>query len=313
MPHKIVTLTLNPAVDVASTVDRVVPTHKLRCSGVRHDAGGGGINVARVLHRLGAETLAIFPVGGPMGQLLERLVADESVPKLALPISGETREDFAVTDKTTQAQFRFVLPGPELTAAERDGCLTAVATALKPNDYLVASGSLPPGTPSDFYADVARTAAKVGARFVLDSSGPALKAALGRGVHLIKPSQRELGDLMGHALADRDACLVAARSIVANGGAEIIAVSLGEAGALLVGNTFALEASAPKVSVTSTVGAGDSFLAALICAMARDLAPAEGLKLAVAAGSAALLGRGTELCQPADVERLAAKIEVRTL
>ena len=312
-PHKIVTLTLNPAVDVSSVVDRVVPAHKLRCAQVRHDAGGGGINVARVLHRLGAETLAIFPVGGAMGQVLEQLVGDEGVPYLALRISGETREDFAITDTTANAQYRFVLPGPELTATERAACLAAVARALEPSDYLVASGSLPPGTPPDFYADVALAAAKAGASFVLDTSGAALRAALGESVHLIKPSQRELGDLVGQVLADRDACLAAARSIVASGGAEIVAVSLGEAGALLVSKEFALEARAPKVTAVSTVGAGDSFLAAMVFAMARDLAPVECLKLAIAAGSAALLQPGTELSQPEDIERLAAGIEVRAL
>jgi len=150
----IVTLTLNPAVDVSSRAAQVVPAHKLRCHDVRHDAGGGGINVARVLHRFGAETRAVFTRGGPVGDLLERLVASEGVPFTAIEVAGDTREDFTVTADDDGAQYRFVLPGPELSAPELDACLGAVSRFAIEGSYVVASGSLPPGAPADAYRRV---------------------------------------------------------------------------------------------------------------------------------------------------------------
>jgi len=307
---RILTLTMNPAVDICATVERIFPAHKLRCQLVRRDAGGGGINVARTVRRLGGDPVAIFPSGGPTGQLLERLVAVEGVSYIPVPIADDTREDFTVDENTTQDQYRFVLPGPLLTQAEERACVEAVDRELGAATILVASGSLPPSVEPRFYGLLAEKARAKGARFVLDSSGPALKAALGSGVHLIKPSLREFEQLAGSDLADGTAQLAAAHQLIARKQCGQVALSLGEEGALLVGEDFAIRATAPRVAAVSTVGAGDSFLGALVWAMAQDRKPQDALRLAVAAGSAALLSRGTGLCDPADVERLANQVEV---
>ena len=307
---QIVTLTMNPAVDVASAVDRIVPAHKLRCADVRHDAGGGGINVARAVQRLGGDVLALFPSGGPQGDLLERLVQAENVPHLKIPVADDTREDFAVTETATNLQYRFVLPGPKLSNEEWQSCLDSLALHAASAEFVIASGSLPPGVPQDFYARASRTAVAAGARFVLDTSGAPLDLALSPEVFLIKPSLREMSGLAGEPLETTKSCVAAARRVIAKTGVTLIALSRGEQGALLVGQDFALEATAPRIAEVSSIGAGDSFLAALIWSLAQGWTPRDALQQAVAAGSAALLAPGTGLFRLEDIARLKALIPV---
>src|SRR3569832_93150 len=306
----VVTLTLNPAVDVSSAAAQVVPAHKLRCHDVRHDAGGGGINVARVLHRFGADTHAVFTSGGPMGALLERLMRKEGVPYTAIQIADDTREDFTVTSEADGAQYRFVLPGPALSALEFDACLGALTRAARGAKYVVASGSLPPGVGADTYRRV-RDALPEATPFALDTSGPGFREALGAGVALIKPSRRELEQLTGASLRDRTALRRAATQIIDRGDAEMVAVTLGEDGALFLGKSFALDASAPAINAVSTVGAGDSFLAILVLSLSEGLSPEAALRGAVAAGSAAQMSPGTALCRPERVRELMASVTVR--
>lgn len=304
-----VTLTMNPALDVFAGVERVAPDHKLRCGAPHHHPGGGGINVARVLHRLGADVLALYAAGGVAGERLGALLRAEGVPARTIAIAGDTRESFSVHEAASGRDYRFVLPGPVLSPEETDVCLRAVEAAL-PAPYVVASGSLPPGVPGDFLARAARLARARGSRFVVDASGAALAAALDEGVYLVKPSRRELAELTGRTLdsaaAQREAC----DALIRRGAAEIVALSLGGEGALLVTAQGAWRAAALDVPVASTIGAGDSFLAALLWALARGDAPPEALRHAIAAGAAALQTAGTALCDPAEVRRLATRVEV---
>jgi 6-phosphofructokinase 2 len=309
----IFTLTMNPAVDVSSFVARLEPSEKLRCSDVHHHAGGGGINVARVLKRFDAPALAIFPVGGAMGTLLKQLLHAEAVPHETIDIAGDTREDFTVSEIATANQYRFVLPGPLLSHAEVNKCLEAVRRHLRPQTYVVASGSLPPGVAEDFYATLAREVSEASAKLVLDTSGPALGAALEHGAFLIKPSRSELSVLVGRKLDDADACFAAARQIVDSGQVAFVAVSLGKDGAILVGRGCNLRAQAPIIEAQTTVGAGDSFLAALVWGFVHQSTPQEALRLAVAAGSAALLAPGTGLCDLGDVHRLKPQVIVEQI
>lgn len=308
-----VTVTLNPALDLSTAVAHVVDAHKLRCEAPVVHPGGGGVNVARVLHRLGADVLALCTAGGPTGERLSRLLAGEGVAGLYLPIGGDTRESFSVRETSTGREYRFVLPGPTLTGLEWQNCLDRLRALPGHVRYLVASGSLPPGVPTDFYARLARLARDVGARLVLDTSGPALAEALAEGVWLVKPSLRELSELSGEALTSPQARLAAARSLVASGGAQWVALSLGPEGAQLVSARHALYAAALEVPVRSTIGAGDSFLAGLLSALDRHedngaLALARGM----AAAAAALSSPGTALCQSAAVDRLVAQVQVKS-
>jgi 6-phosphofructokinase 2 len=172
----IITLTMNPALDIATATDTVMPGHKLRCGEPRCDPGGGGINVARAVHRLGGDALAVFPVEGLSGEMLCRLLQEESVTHLPISIAGFTRESLAVVEHRSGNQFRFLLPGPTLDARDQERCLDALATKAQGASYLVASGSLPPGVPADFYARVRDLARRCGAHFVLDTSDRLLPA-----------------------------------------------------------------------------------------------------------------------------------------
>jgi len=306
----ILTITLNPALDVWTSTARVEPTHKLRCAAAQIHPGGGGINVARVLQRLGADCLALFAAGGETGNVLRRMLAKEQVPGHCIPIAGETRESFTAHETNTGRDFRFVLPGPELAAGEWQACLDFVLSCAPVPRFIVASGSLPPGVPVDFYARLARIARSRGARFVLDASGPALAAALAEGVYLAKPSLGELRQLTGAPLETEAQWRAAAAGLVSEGRAQIVALSLGEQGALLVAKEGALRAPAVAVSVSSTVGAGDSFLAGLVHALDRGETLKEALRRAVAAGAAALLSEGTALGRAEDIETLLAAVVI---
>ncbi|WP_233853643.1 1-phosphofructokinase family hexose kinase [Paraburkholderia sp. HD33-4] len=298
------TLTLNPAVDVATSVDRIVDTRKLRCNAARRDPGGGGINVARVMHRLGGDCEALYLAGGVLGRTLSAMIEAEGVPATCIGIAGETRENFSVRESSTGREYRFVLPGPVLAEAEWQACLRYIDERADPPGYLVLSGSVPPGVPDDIYARIARMAHQHGSRVVLDTSGTPLGAALATGVFMVKPSLAELCTLAGRALEDEAQWLDAARQIVRDGGATIVALTLGEQGALVVTADRALRVPGFAVPVSSAIGAGDSFLAAMVWALNRDMAFDETLRYAVAAASATLLTEGTRLCDRQQIERI---------
>ena len=316
-----ITLTLNPALDLSTTTERLQPTHKLRCSTALRFPGGGGINVARVLHRLGADVQAWALAGGVAGAQIAHLLAAEGVPTRFLPIAGDTRENFSVLETATGQEFRFVLPGPTVQATEWQDCMKRLAeqtrqagrTTPAPLDaaprWLVASGSLPPGVPEDAYAQLAGAMSGQGTRLAVDTSGAALSAALRAGVAVVKPSLRELRELVQQPLEHAADWCAAAQALVTRGAAEVVALSVGEAGAVLATRDGVWQAPAVPVPATAgTTGAGDCFLAALLWALDEGQPAPEALRWGVAAGAAALLSPGTALAQAADVKRLAASV-----
>jgi 6-phosphofructokinase 2 len=309
----IVTLTMNPAIDLSVSVERVMAFHKLRAANERRDPGGGGINVARVIKRLGGDVAAMFPVGGTLGQLLRRLIDEEEIPVLTTAITGETREDFTVLERATGAQYRFVLPGPFLAESEWRGCLNVFGSIEQGARFVVASGSLPPGVPDDFYARVVQVAKQDDRKIIIDTSGLPLEAALSAGIYLVKPSLNEFRLLTRESLETEDAQIRACRTLIDGGQAEIVALTLGDHGALLVARDLVLRAKALPIKLVSVVGAGDSFLAALIWSLARGHPLDLAFRYAVAAGSAALLMPGTELCHAKDIERLVREVEMQIL
>lgn len=304
--QQILTLTLNPALDISTSTEQVVGAHKLRCSTSRVDPGGGGVNVSRVIQRLGGRSIAVYTAGGPVGEAYRRLIEAERIPSVVVPVQGSTRENFTVDETSTGKQYRFVLEGPELTEDEWRACLDLVIQAVPPGGYVVASGSLPPGVPDDFYARVVRLAQEGGARCIVDTSGPALRGALAEGVFLVKPSRRELEEYVGEELNSPESQVEAASTLIARGSAEYVALTLGEAGAVLASTSGVVRLGVPTVKVVSTVGAGDSFLAAFVLRLAQGRSAEEAFKAAVAAGSAAVMTPATELCCRGDVERLEA-------
>jgi 6-phosphofructokinase 2 len=306
----IVTLTINPAVDIFVNVAHVEPTRKLRCSAPKRDPGGGGINVARVAHRLGSSVAAIYPTGGAIGKLLQRLVEREGIESIVTPSHVETRENFTAYEETTGEQYRFVLPGSTLHRAEWEAVLDQLITVSGKPKFVVASGSVPPGVPEDFFARVARQAKQLGAQCVVDTSGPALKMALAEGVALIKPNLVELADLVGMPLDSEEVRIAACRKLAATKRAQIVALTLGEQGALVVTADKAFRSQPLAIEPVSTVGAGDSFLGGLVAALASGRSLHDAFRVAVAAGSAAVLSPGTELCREEDVQRLLPQVKV---
>jgi len=309
----IATITINPAIDIFVNVSRVESTRKLRCSAPKRDPGGGGINVARVAHRLGGSVTAIYPTGGAIGKLLQRLVEREGIDSVVTPSHVETRENFTAFETETGEQYRFVLPGSTLHRAEWGACLDKLATLPEKPKFVVASGSIPPGVPGDFYAHVARVAKKLGAKMVLDTSGRSLAPALDEGVTLIKPNQNELSDFVGKRLDREDEYIAASREFILAGRAEAVALTLGEEGALLVTAKNAWRAEAMKIEVASTVGAGDSFLGGMVAALAAGQSMENAFRMGVAAGSAAAMSPGTELCREEDVRSLLPEVKIREI
>jgi 6-phosphofructokinase 2 len=178
---------------------------------------------------------------------------------------------------------------------------------------MVASGSLPPDAPPDFYARACRIAKACDAKFVLDTSGPALNAALREGVYLIKPNLRELSEAVGERLDDEAAWVRAIVGFVTSRRAEIVALTLGHRGALLADRDRLLRAEPLAIGPVSSVGAGDSFLGAMVWGLAAGFDLEHAFRWGVAAGSSAMLNPGTELAHPEDTRRLASAVVVRAL
>lgn len=305
----IVTLTMNAAVDESTTVERLEPERKLRCGDPVQEPGGGGINVARAIRRLGGDALAFYPRGGAMGDLLERLLDREGVRQVPLPIRGWTRLNLNLIEASTGRQYRFVMPGPTLTDADWQHCLEAMAQTRPAPSYIVASGSLPPGVPEDFYARVAEIAARRRARFVLDASGEPLRRAVEQEVFLLKPSLREFGHLIGEDVSsEREDLALRARQFLRSKPCHALVLSIGSAGALLVTADGLERFPSPRVPVRSTVGAGDSMVAGIVLALARGRPLSDAVRHGIAAAAATVMNPGTQLCRRADAEALYANL-----
>ncbi|RSK32438.1 1-phosphofructokinase family hexose kinase [Hymenobacter metallilatus] len=301
---RILTLTLNPTVDKSTTADHIVPDQKLRCAAPKFEPGGGGINVSRALRRLGSDSVAVFPAGGPSGTMLQQLLAQEQLQYRAVETQGNTRENFIVVDSTTSQQYRFGMPGTELRPEEQQRVLEELRELAPGTEFLVISGSLPPGVEPELLVRVVRAANSMGVKVIADTSGPALQAVLQEGVYLAKPNVGELSRLTGTNELDNEAAAQAAQQLVRSGQADILVVSLGPQGACLVTQDSIDHVPAPAVKKRSTVGAGDSMVAGLVHALSTGLSLPEAARLGVACGSAATMNPGTELFRKADVDRL---------
>lgn len=309
---KIVTITFSPVIDKSTAVNALAPEKKLRCAEPKFEPGGGGINIARAIKQLGGEATAIYPAGGHSGRFLHALLNEQGIHSKVVEVAAPTRENLIVVEEATNNQYRFGMPGAPITEAELELCLAAVAEE-EDMGYLVASGSLPPGVPDDVFARLAAIAHSKGARFIADTSGPALQAAASEGVFLLKPNLAELSSLVGREEIHLEKVDDVARELISAGGCELVAVSLGPAGAVLVNQEFVYMVTPPPVRKLSTVGAGDSMVAGLVLALAEGKDLSEVLCFGVAAGTAATMNPGTELCRRADVDRLLPKLHVQRL
>ncbi|MFI0724152.1 1-phosphofructokinase family hexose kinase [Streptomyces sp. NPDC021224] len=300
-PPRVVTLTLNPAVDLCWEMGHLSAVGKNRARVRARTAGGGGINVARGVTRLGGLATAVHTAGRETGELLDRLLDEEGIDHVSVPIEGETREGLVLYETDMRRCFHVVPRGPRTEADEGLRCLAALRRAVGDSSYVVASGSLPPGLPADFYATVARQVSESGARLILDTSGHALRGALAEGVHLLRCNQHEAASLAGRPVRTfHDARLLNAR-LLDTGAAHVVVTALGPLGALCSTGTEHTEVHAPPLpgDLLSDAGAGDSMVAALALRLAAGDDVATACTLAVAVAAASVLTAGTDPFDPA--------------
>ncbi|WP_286198912.1 1-phosphofructokinase family hexose kinase [Mycolicibacterium sp. ELW1] len=298
----IVTVTMNPALDITVDAERVGPTDKVRCCADQYDAGGGGINVARFARVLGAPVSAVLTAGGPIGARLVEILDAATVPNTFVALRGDTRESFTVNERSTGRQYRFVLPGPTLTADEQLRCLEVIEASAVGAAFVVASGSLPPGVPADFYQRIADICRRRQVRLVLDTSGGGLEH-ITSGVFLLKPSVRELRECVGRPLVTEGEQIAAARDLIDRGVAEVIVVSLGADGALLVTGDRCSRFAPVAVHTVSGVGAGDAMVAGIVVGLSREWGMESAVRYGIAAATAKLQTPGTSTFDRADVDR----------
>jgi 6-phosphofructokinase 2 len=308
------TVTLNPSVDVSTGVAVVEPERKLHCGSTRREAGGGGVNVARVAHVLGTDVTALVLVGGCAGAQLLDLLATQGVTTEAVPIAADTRESLTVLEGATGRQYRFVMPGPTVTDEELATAEARAEALAARSSLVVLSGSLPPNVAPRRFGSLVERIRSAGAAVIVDTSGDALGAAASAGTMVMKPSVRELSTFAGEVLSGEPEIVAAAHDLLDRGSNEAVVVSLGAAGALLVRpDAPAVRVHGPRVHALSTVGAGDSLVGAMAVALDRGADMEAAVCWGVAAGTAATLAHGTGLCQRGDVERLLHHVSVHAL
>jgi 6-phosphofructokinase 2 len=298
----IVTITVNPALDKSAHFSGLVPEQKIRCQAPLYDAGGGGINVSKAISRLEGTSLAVFASGGPSGEMIKEILNKELISFQAIETKNWTRESFVAVDDNTNSQYRFNFPGTSITDAEKKEIIKTVES--QDSKFIVVSGSLREGLPVDFYQEIAEIAKKSNSKLIVDTSGEALKKALEIGVYLIKPNVGELAKLIGVEKLEMEEVNAAAKKIIAKGGAEIVVVSLGPQGAVLVTKDSFDYVPAPNVAKKSTVGAGDSMVGGMTWALAQNKPLKEVIRWGVACGSAATMNEGTQLFKLEDAKRL---------
>ncbi len=299
----IITITFNPAIDKSTTVAALIPEKKLKCTTPFYEPGGGGINVARAIKKLGGEATAVYLAGGYTGKAFTDLLIKETVAAIVIETAGSTRENLIVVQTASNQQYRFGMPGPHILEHEWKECLNVIEK-INGVDYIVASGSLPNGVPTDIFARVAVIAKKKKARLIVDTSGEALKQAVNEGVYLIKPNLGELSSLAGKEELNIELVDDVARTVIENGKCEVVVVSMGSAGAMLVTKEMAQQIIPPAVIRKSTVGAGDSMVAGMVLSLSKNKNLIETVHYGVACGTAATMNPGTELCRKADAEHL---------
>lgn len=303
----IVTITFSPCIDKYATVPQLIPDSKLKCSVPVLHPGGGGINVARVVKKLGGEVTAIYPAGGYTGAQFNRLLANEDIPSVIIETASETRENIIILDESSNKQYRFGMPGTDLKKKEWSHMLSALES-IADVEYIVASGSLPPGVPEDIFGRIAAIARDKAAKLILDTSGEPLKLALDEGVFLIKPNIRELSFLAGNRPLSGDDIWKQGQLLIAQHKAQAVVVSMGEKGAWLIRKDSRQLITPPPAEKKSTVGAGDSMVAGMVWMLSQGSSLKEAAEYGVACGTAATLKPGTELCSKEDADRFYQQI-----
>lgn len=304
----ILTVTLNPALDLSTAADEVRPDQKLRCDKAVVDPGGGGINVSRAIKIMGGQSTAMVALGGATGTRIAEMLKADGLSVIRLTAPGETRQSLAVRDRATDSQYRFVMPGPEWHKTHVSDMMAAIGEAARAGGWVVVSGSNPPGVAPGFEQMLTVRLKGGNARLLVDTSGDALRALAGSStpVDVLRMDSHEAEGLAGRPLPLRSDSASFAAGLVQDGAAKSVIVARGADGSVIAGADGAWHAEAARVPVVSAVGAGDSFVAGFVLAVSRGQPVEEALALGAAAASAAVMTPATELCHAKQVERLYA-------
>ncbi|MCC5854143.1 MAG: 1-phosphofructokinase family hexose kinase [Idiomarina sp.] len=315
----VVTFTMNPAIDVFGVTDEIFDDSKSRCDRSSIAPGGGGINVARNLQRMGTKATAVFPIGGVNGELLKKLLDRDHTPYLAVPIQEETRQNFAITERKNKVMHHFVFRGPVLSQQEWQACQQALLNIEPQPSFLVLSGSIPDTVPSSFYNDVVSQVHERGTKVILDTSGKALSETLFCGAYLAKLNRKEFSSLGYNEDDDVETLCQQMVELVERGAVEVLIVTLNRGGAVLVSRDHTdhpgqrVFFAAPQVHIVSHVGAGDSFVSALAHQLNLGTPLIEATRYGVAAASVTVQLEGNQLDDLEWLERMVKEIEVQEL
>lgn len=300
----IVTITFNPCIDKSTTVESLLPDKKLYCLDFKNEAGGGGINVAKALKHLGSNnSLAVYLAGGYTGVILNSLLQQEKIKAKIINTDIDTRENIMITDKTSNLQYRFITQGNPVNEIHWRKCLQVIE-GVKNVKYLVVSGSMQTGYPQDIFILLANMAHQKGARLVIDVPGKTIQAYPIKKAYLLKPNLNELSLFSGREELQGDDIIKAAKDIIFKNISEVVVVSMGAAGALLVTHDTTEQFMAPPVKRKSTVGAGDSMVAGIVQYLSSQKSISEAVRFGIACGTAATMNEGSRLCSRSDVDNL---------
>ncbi|MGI8331739.1 1-phosphofructokinase [Actinomadura scrupuli] len=302
----IVTLTLNPSLDRAIEVDRLVRGAMIRTRSARLDPGGKGVNVSRALLANDVPSRAIVTAGGSDGDQFIQLLEAERIAVRAVRVTGRTRSNVTIVEPQGVIT-KLNEPGGALSRPELDQIIDAVLAEAGTASWVVACGSLPPGVPDEIYAELCGSFAAGSTRVAVDTSGPPLLAAVAAGAVLIKPNREELAEAVGRPLNRLTDVVRAAEELRDRGAGKVLA-SLGASGAVLVDDDGVTVGEAHVAAPQSTVGAGDALLAGFLAAGARG---AEALAEGLAWGAAAVRLPASRMPRPHDIRRDIVQIHPR--
>ncbi len=305
----IYTVTANPALDRFIEVQELRNDDANRIESEKSYAGGKGIDASRVIQVLGGQSVALGFIGGFNGMELEQRLLRQGVVCDFVETRGDTRTNIIIYVRSTGSYTTFNAKGPDVNEVETKELLDKIRR-LEDVSYMIISGSIPTGVGLDIYRQIVDIARKKGAFVALDADGEVMRNGIEAGPSIIKPNIHELGRLMGRDISDIKGALDAAVELKKKE-IDIILVSMGGKGALLVSDSTRLIAVPPKITLGSTVGAGDSLLAAFVLGHFQGRRLSECLRFGVAAGAASSMTPGTELCKREDVEALMPKVDIK--
>ena len=303
---------MNPSIDKSTSIDCLIAEKKLKCIEPKSEPGGGGINVSRVIKRLGNNSIAAYLSGGGNGELLTKLLLKENIETKTVSCLNNTRENLNVFDQKNKLQYRFIMPGAEIYEKEWKALISEIEQ-LSNIEYIVCSGSIPIGVPDNIWRTISSIVKNKKIKLIVDTSGNPLKEILKDSIYLLKPNINELSSVVGKEKLNTNDAILLGKSFVSKGNCEIMVISLGEEGAILIEKESVHKIIPPSIIRTSTVGAGDSMVGGIASKIADNKSILEAVKYGVACGSAATLNQGTALCNKADADRLFLRISTKEI